>query len=915
MYKIRILLLLGLFCCKAVLAQDILPFTENFSKSNYSGDNQVWSVTQGQDNAMYFANNHYLLRYNGVRWEKYLLPNKTIIRSVLADGARIYCGSYKEFGYWERKNGRMIYYSISKGQKLFSGISENEEVWKIFKVGSSIYFQSFNELYEWDGKRIKKSRFPFQVSYCYAIDNTIYAATVSNGIYVRGGAGFQPLDHWSQLRQNVIHGMEKVNNKIMVFTKYNGVFVGNDTHLEPWTHEVNGQLKDNVILSARLISDTKLAVGTALSGIYIVDLANNSHININRANTLRNNAVLAIATDSENDLWLGLDNGIAHVEVNSPVSLFTDNTGVLGSVYALAVTPDNILLGSNHGLFDYRQKTITPVPSSQGQVWDIAEMGRKYIVGHNEGTFSLAPNRSYKKISNVNGGWSFIYSRFDNVYLQATYSGIAVYHDVNDLSKYKVFKNFTKPIKYIAQARPGEVWAADNYKGLYRIEYDSSFAVTHIENVSQKSNITSDYGVRIFNYNKDILFFIGQRWYHYDYHTSRLQPDAYFNKEFSGISDVINIDEKGFLVVKGGLLHYITRVSDSFQWELIPEKFYEGRLLSDYTKGLMSGNRLYVNLDDGFLTFQPKSARRRGNVLIEAFSGSRLLASGDRVDHNTSVEVNVISAFYGYGRPELFYAIEGKGVVSRIKDGRFTLNNLNSGEYNIVVFSGSGKEMKRINSFRLMVKQPWYFSWWMIMLYILSAAGIFFLYYRWNKVRYNEQIRLNNEELRHKKQILQLEMEAENKLRQQEHEKHILEIEVQSKASEVAGKSLSIAKHSEMIESIQQVLESETVADQIKQRIRKIIKVSTLSRNEWQSFERNLIKSHEEFVARLTARYPSLTPKDIKLCIYLRMNLSSKEIAPLMNISFRGVELHRYRLRKKLSIAQEDNLARFMLSI
>jgi AraC family transcriptional regulator, chitin signaling transcriptional activator len=87
----------------AVHSQELLPFVENFTKSNYSGDNQVWSVAQGNDDAIYFANNHYFIRYNGVRWEKYELPNKTILRSVFVDGDRVYCGSYNEFGYWRRE--------------------------------------------------------------------------------------------------------------------------------------------------------------------------------------------------------------------------------------------------------------------------------------------------------------------------------------------------------------------------------------------------------------------------------------------------------------------------------------------------------------------------------------------------------------------------------------------------------------------------------------------------------------------------------------------------------------------------------------------------------------------------------------------------------------------------------------------
>ena len=125
-FKYLSLFLFFLFCI-ASSGQETLPFVENFTKSEYSGDNQVWNVVQGNDNAMYFANNHYFLRYNGVKWEKYTLPNKTIIRSVFVEGDKIYCGSYKEFGYWKRISGRMKYFSLSEGKQIFNKNSENEE--------------------------------------------------------------------------------------------------------------------------------------------------------------------------------------------------------------------------------------------------------------------------------------------------------------------------------------------------------------------------------------------------------------------------------------------------------------------------------------------------------------------------------------------------------------------------------------------------------------------------------------------------------------------------------------------------------------------------------------------------------------------------------------------------------------------
>jgi DNA-binding NarL/FixJ family response regulator len=174
---------------------------------------------------------------------------------------------------------------------------------------------------------------------------------------------------------------------------------------------------------------------------------------------------------------------------------------------------------------------------------------------------------------------------------------------------------------------------------------------------------------------------------------------------------------------------------------------------------------------------------------------------------------------------------------------------------------------------------------------------------------------LRDEELNHQSKILEMELKAENRLNTQEYEKHILELELQTKSSEVAGKSLSIAKQSEMIENIQGILDSETDFNKLKSEIKKAIKINAVNKHEWETFENNLNQIHNEFIVTLAKKYPNLTSKDIKLCIYLKMNLSSKEIAPMLNISFRGVELQRYRLRKKLNLTQDDNLSKFLLNI
>lgn len=893
-------------------AQDILPFVENFSKSNHLGDNQVWNLTQGTDNAMCFANNHYFLRYNGVKWEKYTLPNKTIIRSVFADADIIYSGSYNEFGYWKRISGKMIYHSLSKNKNIFKQELINEEIWKIFKHKNLIYFQSFNELFVYDGKTIKRLHVPYQISYCFIVDDKIYVASINKGVFVLENQKFVIQNQLKSLENKIIHGIEKRNNQCYFFTKTNGVFVETNGVLKPWENSIlNNIFKTEIINTAKFIDNDRIAIGTAFSGLYIVNIKNGSYKNINRKNSLLNNSVLSICFDKENDLWLGMDNGISHIEINSPYSIFSDNTGVLGSVYAVAPYENGYLLGTNHGLFKYQNKKISFIEGSQGQVWQINKIENQYFIGHNDGTF-VFKNNILSKLNAVTGGWKLLKNTNSSHYFQANYAGIVVYDNQN-LLKYKKIEGLTKPIKNIVQTKNNELWAADSYKGLYRIEIDDNMNVAKIENVTKKNGLKDDFNVKLFQFKNELFFYINNLWYKYNAISNKLELFELFSKNFKDIADIIPVDDSQFLIVKKDLLYVIKNRGENFYWQLIPKKYYDGKIVNEDTKVVQNGNQLIVNLDDGFFSISPfKNPVSTYKIDVEGYYNQSLISSNTKIEHNQSVELHIISDFYGVKERNIFYTLNNSNEYVPILDGLVQLNNLGNGTQNIKIYFLNENQHTQISSYSFTVQKPWYFSIWMVLIYITIISLVFFLYYKWNSIKYLQKLKLNEEELKHQKQILQLEMDADSKLKIQEYEKHILEIQVQTKASEVAGKSLSIAKQTEMIENIQSILDTEKNINAIKSQIGKVIKINSLNKNEWKSFENNLYKSNEEFVKLLSTHYKNLSSKDIKLCIYLKMNLSSKEIAPLMNISYRGVEIHRYRLRKKLELDQQINLNLFM---
>lgn len=906
------LILIYLFSSQ-LYAQELLPFVENYNKSNYEGDNQTWNVAQGSDNAMYFANNHYLLRFDGVKWEKNMLPNKTVIRSIMVKGNKIYSGSYKEFGYWTRIDGKMQYVSISDKRNVFND-SDNEEIWKIFKFNNKIYFQSFNSLFLFDGKSIKRQKFPFLASYCFVIGKQLLVAAVDRGIYELKADKFIKLQNWSLADNNVIHAIERNQNKTYVFTKKKGVFVDENGVLKPWSNSLNEILKEANINVAKFIKN-KLIVGTANKGVFIFDLKSGSYKNINRNNVLMNNSILSVAVDKENDLWLGLDNGIAHIEVNSPVSIFHDNSGALGSVYSVVKSDKGYLMASNYGVFKYEGKLFSLIPNSQGQSWNISKIDNKYLIGHDEGTF-VYENGTYSKLNTVNGGWNLVKSSVNNTYLQASYSGVFIYDDIKKSDHKVMLSGLLKPIKYVAQNKKNEIWAADNYRGLYRVLFNDAYKTQKVENITQKNNIENDFGVKIFEFRNEILFLINNSWYTFNSISNKLVKNDFFNSNFSNVSDIVKIDENHFVILQDGLLYQVFSSENKFIKSLLQEKYYKGKIINANLKIFEDNGNYLLNLDDGFISFKLNNVTNfKPRARIEAFDNDVFVTNGSKIQYNSELKINVISGKYGVQKPNLFYKLDKSKDFVPVKDGLIVLNNLDSGSHTFVVYDYNGIEYNEISIFNFKVSNPWYFSFWMIVFYLLIIGGITYVYYRWNKLRYAQKMKLREEELKHQKKILEMELKAENELNIQEYEKHILELEVMTKSSEVAGKSLSIAKQSEMIEKIQRILDSEKDFNKLKTEIKKVIKINEVYKHEWETFETNLNQIHDEFITKLTKKFPNLTQKDIKLCIYLKMNLSSKEIAPLMKISFRGVELHRYRLRKKLNLTQDESLSNFLLSL
>jgi len=156
--------------------------------------------------------------------------------------------------------------------------------------------------------------------------------------------------------------------------------------------------------------------------------------------------------------------------------------------------------------------------------------------------------------------------------------------------------------------------------------------------------------------------------------------------------------------------------------------------------------------------------------------------------------------------------------------------------------------------------------------------------------------------------------ELENKQQLMQFRNDKLREDIENKNRELGISTMSLIKKNEFLSTIKEELEKSNENKSLNTVI-KIIDKNLNNSDDWSLFQEAFNNADKDFIKKIKSMHPSLTANDLRLCAYLRLNLSSKEIAPLLNISSRSVEVKRYRLRKKMSLAHESSLSNYILEI
>lgn len=962
--KYFILLLAYLSIPIGLKANDIqsigVPYVQNYPKSSYLSGNQNWSIAKDKNGLMYFGNAEGLLTFDGKYWQQYKMPNRQIVRAVAtADDGIVYSGSFGEFGYWNYKNKRLSYTSLTK--LIPKPYKITDEIWKIYVDGKRILFQSFSTIYIYENKKIAVVKAPNAFLFTHQVKNRLFAEVLGKGLFELKGRQFVPLTGNEVIgNSGVLSILPFKDNSYIIGTSKNGLFIYDGKTFSPLVSAANSFLKTYQLNNGVKILNKYYAYGTILNGLIIIDETGKVVQRINKSSGLQNNTILSLYADDEQNLWAGLDNGIDRIELNSPLYFYFDKAGQFGTVYSSLIVRNKIYLGTNQGLFVspwipengnlYNSFDFKLIPNSQGQVWDLREIDNQLLCGHNDGTFNIIDNQM-EKISSINGGWTIKKLNSNPNYLiQGTYTGLVLFVKDAD-GKWKFshkISGFSEPSRYVEQDNKGDIWVSHAYKGLYKLTLSADFKnATNIKYYDEKNGLTSNFSINIFNLENKIVFSSEKGFLLYDEISNRFSPYDALNKNlgsFSTSNKIISAGLKKYWFINHGKMGLVNlsepgkTVIDSSRFSIL-----DGRMVQYYENISQISAKIYlISVDDGFVIYNTTSTensnptkRNLPAVLIRKIeditdkyaviteNGSQGGAIEIPFSRN-NIRISFSLPYYRQSKVKFQYFLEGYSKQwsdwSSATQKDFT--NLTRGSYVFKVRAKIDEQSaSEITTFEFSVDPPWYGSNWAIVFYAILGVIALIAGKRIYEAKLSKDQKIIKNKLQiEKEEFLKREAEAtEKQIIKIQTEK--LQAELASKNRELANSAMSLVYKNELLQKISEEMtklkdeNGKRLSEDQLRKIQKVIDDGMNDERDWNLFESSFNEAHESFFKKLKANHPDLVPNDLKLCAYLHMNMSSKELASLLNISLRGVEIRRYRLRKKLEVPHDKNLVEFLMEL
>lgn len=928
------------------------PAVISFTKNDFKSDSHFSIGCEANDGTMFFGNYDGALSFDGNNWKKILLPNNSSIYSLVkTKNGEIYAGGYNDFGILKKDiYGKYQFHSMVNQLKLSNRNFEN--IWRANSINDYIILMSYDELIV-----IYKN----VATIINAPKTFVYGSQIGDNYFIQDDEkGFlslnlsnkklEPIFAPSYFQDEVTTAIlpTNVSGEILIMTRSGKIFSGN-VHTkkirvikEVFAKNDNDQLNCGIQKSGNLY-----LIGTLSSKLLWYDYQHNTiSYNAYFQNIIKNNPIINLSLTSKGDLWVLKNNGLNFLSYNSSYQNIFDKA----SIFDILVKNKKIYVATNQGVFyamlpqnimsdNYDFK---PINQLKGQAWAIQSVGDDIITSHNIGMLKITEN-NYKKIANQAGFWKLTpIPNKAGWYLGSNYNGVYLVknkgHEWIIENKIEGFHESTRDIS--PDKNPNTYWVCHGYKGVFRIRIDNDYQrVESIEHYTNTNGFTSPFNINVHNYQGRAIFTTNTGIYQFDENTNSFIPHGTLNKILNPQKNIRRIFQaKGKTwAIEDDELGYFTDKS------LVFEKNIFLNLKGTFNKSMESilpldSEKVFIGTHNGLFVYDTKVHKPTQQPVTQISSMSYSINKTENAlpinnpTHELSIPNGAEIIRIEFAVPQLSpnIGVEYSYKLNHNDKGwsNWTVNpfkeytNISPGNYTFFVKSRSLLGVEALETKIVFVIKPkWYQTTLAYFIYIILVA--FMLKYSYSSIKK----RLENEhvktriEIEKSKKLIELELE-QLKLREDKAQiyKHTEELDrdIIVKSKELANYTLMLSQKSAIFQEIKtdlQELKTLLKSDEAKRKLFDIYKKLSSQKigNDFiEIFDINFEKVNYDFFKKLKSINPDLSQRELRLCAFVKMNFSNKQISPLLSISARGVETARLKIRKKLQVPHEESLSVFL---
>lgn len=958
----KVLSLLGLFCCSQVFlfAQNTIgvPHIINYDNVIYNGGTQNWDVQQDKNGLMYFANNEGLVSFDGNHWKIFPITNKTLLRSLYIDpNNRIYAGAQDEFGYYAPDESGTLHYNslkplIPKPQNEFA------DIWDIEHYGESVFFRATDRIFELRNNAIQVYTTTTEWRFLKQVGSKLIAQNKSEGLLEFKDNRWYPLSTPNPFNGLLVTGMiETGKDSFLISTLKNGLFVLENGNVRPKLTAIDQELMNHQVYTMARINDHEFVLGTTSDGCVVMNFNGEVVQKITHEEGLQNNNVLCLFLDNNKNLWAGLNNGISFTAYNSAIKYVRPEKASDLATYSTRIFNNKLYLATSDGTYSvpvtsqntdisFSKGSFTQIKNSGGQVWRLDEVNEQLLMGYNDGAFVIKNDEALPILQGT-GAWLFnpLSAVYPSKYVLAgTYIGLELFRFENDhfIDEGKI-GDISESFRFLAIDNNNDIWTSHPYRGVYKFHQQEDGKNYRRQLYGSKDGLPTSMGNYVFRVKNRTVFATEKGVYEYDLNRDRFYPSVFLKPVFDTMP-VRYLKEDGDGNIwfcsgkKVGVVSFTAGKQSDFTITYFPE--LTGQILSGF-ENIYPYNRenIFIGSEKGVvhLNFKKYTASKfKLTVLlgqVKAFDNGKTILFGgyyntDEKKRLTELPGSYKSFHFEYGSPayglqnniEYSYQLVGYdenwSAWSAKTEKDYT--NLPHGKYTFQVKARDnlGNESV-VTAYSFLVKPAWYKTAWAYGVYTILLLLLFYMLYCLEKKKLQRQRVKFDAEQKRLKYIHQLELEK--------NEKEIIKLQNEKLASEV------LFKNKELADATMHLVERSDALAKVKDELQKLYKntsnnhdvkkaiqlLNDVEKNNdnWDQFASHFDEVNNDFLKKLKAKHPNLSNTDLKVCAYLQLNLSTKEIAQLINISVRGVEISRYRLRKKLQVPTELSLNDFLNGI